>query len=375
MKIGIDSRLLERKMTGIGRYLLNILNYLPECDSQNDYYLFSYGGLHQYKRDKIKSISTINFTPQGILQKIISPFWLTFILPRFLNRYNIDLYFSPNHFLPLQKIRAKSIIVVHDIFHKINKNYHPLYYRIYVDLFLPRAIKNSDLIITISESSKKDIIHFYNVPAEKIKVIYPAAEAIFQPRELSEEEKTKIKEKYNLPDKFILYAGVIGERKNIRGLIKIADLIKDKTKIPIILFGRKEHRGEIYLKEIKKRENIQYKGFIESNDLPFIYNLAVIFLFPSFYEGFGFPVLEAMQSGLPVAASNTSSLPEVMGEAGIMHNPKDCEGFVKDIIKLLEDNDFYDKIRRQGIEQAKNFSWENTTKETVNVFNQVFSIK
>lgn len=375
MRVGIDDRLSERKMTGVGRYLLNILKYIPECDDQNDYFLFSYGKLPQYEKGKIESISTIGFVPKGIFQQIISPFWLTFILPQYLKKYNIDLYFSPNHFLPLRKIKSKSIIVIHDVFHRVNKNYHPFYYRKYVDFFLPKAIKNSELIITISESSKKDILKFYNVPEEKIKVIYPAADEIFQEKELSIEDKEKYKTKYSLPDQFILYAGVLEERKNIEGIIKIADLLKDKTEIPILLFGKIGHRGEKYLREIKKRKNIRYEGFIESPDLSYIYNLAKIFLFPSFYEGFGLTALEAMQSGLPVVASDTSSLPEVIGSRGIMHNPNDYEGFAKDIMTLLENEDFYDKIKKEGIERAKNFSWRETTKEIIKLFNWIYEVE
>lgn len=371
MRIGIDARLLERKMTGIGRYLLNILRCIPKYDNQNDYFLFSYGKLTQYEKEKIKSISTINFAPQGIFQKIISPFWLNFVLSKYLEKYKIDLFFSPNHFLPLRKIKAKTIIVIHDIFHKVNKNFHPLYYRKYVDFFLPKAIKNSDLIITISECSKRDIIKFYNVPEEKIKVIYPAADEIFQSKNLIEEEKEKFRKRYNLPEKFILYTGVLEERKNSDGIIKIADLLKDKTSVPILLFGKIGHRGGKYLKEIKKRKNIKYKGFIDSKDLSYIYNLAETFLFPSYYEGFGFGPLEAMQSGLPVVVSNASSLPEVIGSGGIMHNPEDYGGFAESIIKLLDDKDFYDKMREKGIERVKKFSWGKTTKEIINLFNYV----
>jgi len=154
-------------------------------------------------------------------------------------------------------------------------------------------------------------------------------------------------------------------------MIKIADLLKEKAKVPILLFGRIGHRGKVYLDEIKRRKNIQYKGFIESSDLPYIYNLATVFLFPSFYEGFGFPVLEAMQSGLPVVVSNTSSLPEIVGNEGLMHDPRDYEGFAKDIIKLLENKNFYDKIREQGIERAQKFSWKKTTKQMVEIFNTI----
>jgi len=372
MRIGVDIRVLERKMTGVGRYILNILKHIPECDNQNDYFLFSYGKLPQYEKEKIKNIPTLKFAPQGIFQKAISPFWLNFILPRYFEKYKIDLFFSPNHFLPLKKIRPKSIVVIHDVFHKIDKNFHPLYYRKYADFLLTRAIKNSELIVTVSESSKRDIVRFYNVPEEKIKAVYEAADDIFQARDLSEMEKRKFKEKYNLPEKFILYVGVLEERKNIEGIIKISDLIKDKTEIPILLFGRIGYQGGQYLKEIKERKNIQYKGFIENQDLPYMYSLATIFLFPSFYEGFGLPVLEAMQSGIPVLASNTSSLPEVVGGAGLMHDPKDYESFAKDMIKLLEDRNFYDKMKNKGLEQAKKFTWQKTTKKIINLFNQIY---
>lgn len=372
MKIGIDARLLERKMTGIGRYLLNILRYIPEGDKANDYFLFSYGKLLQYENQKIKSIPTLNFSPQGVLQKILSPFWLNFILPNYLEKHRIDLFFSPNHFLPLKKLKSKSVIVIHDVFHKVNKNFHPFYYRKYVDFFLPKAIKNSDLIITISECSKKDIIRFYNVSEEKIKVIYLAAEEIFQPRELTREQKENLIKKYNLPENFILYIGALEERKNIEGIARIADLLKSKTEIPVLLFGKIGHRGTQYLKEIKKRKNIQYKGFIENEDLSFIYNLAAVFLFPSFYEGFGLPILEAMQSGLPVVVSNTSSLPEILGEGGIKHLPEDYKGFTDSITKLLENKDFYGRIKKYGIERAQNFNWEKTTKEVVKLFNQTY---
>ena len=260
MRIGIDARLLEKKMTGVGRYLLNILKNIPGMDKDNEYFLFSYGKLSQFERERIKSISTIKFVPKGIFQKTFSPFWLNFVLPKYLKKYKINLFFSPNHFLPLKKLKIKSVIVIHDVFHKIDKKFHPFYYRKYVDFVLPKSIKNSDLIITVSECSKRDIIKFYSVSEEKIKVIYPAADEIFQSRELNSDQKEKLKRKYNLPEKFILYVGVLEERKNIEGIVKIADLLRERTRVPILLFGRIGHRGKVYLDEIKKRKNIQYKG-------------------------------------------------------------------------------------------------------------------
>ena len=215
-------------------------------------------------------------------------------------------------------------------------------------------------------------MRFYNLPKEKIEVIYEAADKRFKPRGKDQINLlTKIRERYHLPEEFILYISKIEKRKNIEGIIRIADILKRKNKIKFILFGKLGFRGRQLLREIKKRDNMSYKGFLDEKDIPYIYNLSKIFLFPSFYEGFGLPVLEAMQSGVPVLASNTSSLKEVVGDGGIMHNPTDYEAFAKDIIRLLKDNRFYEKIRERGISQAKKFSWERSAKKLVKIFNEL----
>lgn len=374
MRIGIDARLLENRMTGIGRYLAGILKYIPEIDRENEYYLFSFSDLDNYKKRGFKVIATgeKNLIPS----RIFSPLWLNFVLPKFLKKNKIDLFFEPNYFLPLSNKEIKNVITVHDLFQKIDKNYQQFYYRKYLDFFLPRAIKNSNAIIAVSENTKKDIIEFYNISEGKINVIYEAADEIFQPRDLDKEHKQKLISKYNLPSEFILYVGVIENRKNITGILKIADILqKNKNNIKITLIGNPGFGFKQIYEDIKNKNNIYYLDNIEGEDLPYIYNLAKIFLFPSFYEGFGLPPLEAMQSGIPVLSSNTSSLPEVVGEGGIMHNPEDYESFSQDIIKLLEDRDFYDKIRRKGIRQARNFSWRETAKKIVGIFNQVYRNK
>jgi len=368
MKIGIDARLLERKMTGIGRYLAGILKYISKVDKDNEYFLFSIGRLKDYEEKGFKVV--FPGKKNLISSKVYSPIWLNFVLPKFLEKYKIDLFFEPNHFLPIRNIKSKSVIVVHDLFHKIEKSYHPFYYREYVNLFLPRSIRKSDAIIAVSENTKKDIIKFYNVSDEKIHVIYEAADEVFRPRDLNVEQKTGLISKYDLPENFILYVGAIENRKNIMGILKIGDILqKLKKDIRIVLIGGPGFGFQQICQEIKKRKNIYWLNYVENKDLPYIYNLAKIFLFPSFYEGFGLPPLEAMQSGVPVLASNTSSLPEVVGEGGMMHDPKDYEGFVKDIIKLLKDKNFYDKTRNKGINQAKKFNWEETSKQIVAIFN------
>ena len=169
-----------------------------------------------------------------------------------------------------------------------------------------------------------------------------------------------------MPEEFILYVGRIEKRKNIEGIFKIAALLPEKK---FILVGEGGYSGsKELLKKIKEQKNINHLKFVDDEDLPHIYNLAKIFLFPSFYEGFGLPVLEAMKSGLPVLTSNTSSLPEVVGEGGIMHDPNDYQEFVKDIRKLFEDEKFYQEMKKRAISVAGKFNCKKSTEELVEVF-------
>lgn len=369
MNIGIDARLLERKMTGIGRFLSDILKELPSLDKHNRYFLFFY--------NKIKSIDSYYsniFTGKYILnEKLFSPYWTNFILPKYLKEYQIDIFFSVNIILPYKKIEnIKYISVIHDVFYKLDKSFHPLFYRKYLDFFLNLSIRKSDLIITVSHNSKKDIIALFDVPASKIKVVYEAASKDFYPMSLDETEKQRIKGEYRLSEKFILYVGVIENRKNIYGILNIADLVfKQNKELKFLLIGRLGHGAENILKEIKKRKNVIYLSYVEDSTLKKLYSLSRVFIFPSFYEGFGLPPLEAMQSGVPVIASNTSSLPEVVDYGGILHNPTDYQLMFNDLLKLIDDDEYYLFWRQKGLERAKNFSTSNTVKHIVEFFNSL----
>lgn len=370
MRIGVDARVLEGRVTGIGRYLSNILKNIQVIDSKNEYFLFSYRGASFPESERIKNIPTFPFLPTGVLRKVISPFWLNFVLPSYLAKYRVDLFFSPNHFLPLRKLKAKTVVTIHDLFPKVDKRLHPLYYNIYANIFLGLSIIRSDAIIVDSQSTKKDVLKFYKIPPGKVSIIYLAADDKFHSKNVSEERRREILEKYRIPAKFFVYIGVLEKRKNIDGLIKIADLLKNKTEIPIVLFGNARH-GRRYLREFEQRSNIFYRGFIDDSDLVDIYNLATAFVFPSLYEGFGLPVLEAIKSGLPVVTSDSSSLPEVVGEAALTCSPEDYKCFVDNLLELSSKQDLWDQYKDAGLRQASGFSWRKTAEETVNLFNSI----
>jgi glycosyltransferase involved in cell wall biosynthesis len=369
MNIGIDARLLERKITGIGRYLILLLNKLPEIDNTNRYFLFTYETLDFHKEfySNVPTVSSI------IPQKIFSPIWNNLILPYFLKKKQIDLFFSVNQIIPLVKVKnCKYISVVHDVIYKADKNFLPFIYRKYLQIFAYFSVRSSDLIITVSQYSKQDILKNYKIDENKIKVVYSATDKEFSSMNLNDEEKNKIKLSLKLPEYIVLYVGMIENRKNILGILKIADeVFKTRPEILFLLIGKIGYGGENILKEVSKRTNVRYLKNIDDASLKKIYNVSSVFLFPSLYEGFGFPPLEAMQSGLPVLSSNNTSLKEIVGGGGILHEANDIYGFSKDIIELINDDSFYTEMRSEGFEQAKKFSIEKTASEFVEVFDSL----
>ncbi len=371
MKIAIDARVLNKGITGTGRYLMNILEGLKTISSNHDYYLLTSNT--QLFRNTI--FRTIPIKKHKYFDKIYSPFWLNVILPRLLKELNIDVYFTTNILVPIVKLSGiKKFSVVHDVIHKVHKEYYPLSYRAYLNLFLPISLRKSDRIITVSEYSKSDIIRYYNISQERISVVPANAATNLKP--LTEKNiisKNKILEKYGLTEKFILFVGNIERRKNITALIKIVEQLNKKgVNIPLVLAGRPGFGFNDYKRIIGESHSyVRYLAFVDDKDLAFLYNSAFVFVFPSFYEGFGIPPLEAMQCGVPVLASNTSSLPEVLGDGAVLIAPNDIDGFVNEIVKLNSDSNYYNRLRKRGLERSKFFSIENSTKALIKIFDEM----
>jgi len=368
MRIGIDARVLEKRMTGVGRYLINILNGLPKYDRENEYILFSKSKIDIADQYYKKLVIGNSFLPE----KIYSSYWLNFILPKYLRKEGIDLFFTPNHLLPLKKLNAiKSVTVVHDVFHKIDGDFHPSSYNLYLNLLLPNSFKKSDLIITVSNNSKKDIIRIFKVPEQKIHVIYENADESFKPMDIEEDSRKSILDKYDLSsNRLILYVGLVENRKNIIGILKIGDILyKRGINFNILIVGRKGFGFDKIYEEIKIRSSyVKYLNYVDDETLKIIYNLATLFIFPSYYEGFGLPPLEAMQTGIPVLASKTSSLIEVVGEGGILHEPDNYEAFAADIERLFSDSNLYQEMKKKALLQANNFSKEKSIRELIQTF-------
>lgn len=366
MKIGIDARLLSGKMTGISRYLWNVIKYIPQFDHQNDYTLF----LHEDVKieDDFYNLQTVKTSV--LPRQIQSHFWLNFKLPKILEKGKFDIFFTPYILVPLKKGNYKNVIVIHDSMPKLCKDFYTSYYRRYMDIIVPMGIKRADAIVTVSKAAMDDLVNHQNSGREKTSFMHLWTDDKYKMRNLSENFKDELRKRYNLPEDFILYVGAIEKRKNIDGILKISDLLHSMNiQNKIVLVGASGYGADKIFPEIAKREGRVIKSnYIEEKDLPYIYNLAKIFLFPSYYEGFGLPPLEAMKSGIPVISSANSSLIEVIGEGGIKNNPDDHHKFANDIKKLLTDEAYYNQMSSNALEQAAKFKPELQIPKLVNVF-------
>lgn len=369
MRIGIDARLLSTKIRGTARYLSNLIEYLPQFDTKNEYFIFQY---EDVSRDN-QFYKYIPIKKSKLPRQIYEHYWLNFVLPNLITKHKIDIFFTPYIFVPLFKKNWKNVIAIHDSLTKVCKEYYSFHYRKYLDLLVPLSVKRSDAIITVSKSAMYDIIKFYGVTQEKIQHLHLWTDEKYKPIDISSDEKKALRTKYGLPEKFILFVSVLEERKNITGIFKVSDiLVKRGIDIKIVFVGREGFGFDKIADTFNSKSDrfIRLKD-IGEKDLVSIYNLATLFFFPTHYEGFGLPPLEAMKCGLPVIASNNSSIPEVVGDGGILGEAEDYEFFADKIALLLSDNPYYSSMKQKAIKQAEKFTAENHISKLVNIFNSL----
>lgn len=371
LRIGLNTRYAQRGRTGIENYVINLVDNLGAIDTEDKYVLFQCNYKPKadiHVRENVQPFMS-RFPTRPLLLRL---FWEHIVLFFEIQKKHVEVFHGPSMVLPLFKPRScKYVVTILDISNTKYPEAYTFFTRLYLRVFVYLAQKKADKIIVISESTKKDLVEYYNINPQKITVTYLAASSDFKP--ITERKRLEeVKAKYSLPDKFILFIGLLNPRKNIRRLILAFQKIMDK--IPdyrLVIVGKKGWLFDDIFKEVNDQrleKRVIFVGYVQQEDLPVFYTLASVFAFPSLYEGFGIPILEAMSCGCPVLTSNVSSMPEVAGNAGLLVNPTSVEEIAAGILKLLSDDGLRKDCVQKGFVQARRFSWERCARETLELY-------
>lgn len=378
MKIGIDIRMLsEGKRTGVEGYTLNLLTHLFKIDQKNQYKLFfnSFKG-PSFNIDKAFDYPNVEIKKTKIPNKLLNLSFVFLNYPKISKILDCDIFFAPNiSFYSLDK-NCKNVITFHDLAFSHYPHFYSIKRRLWHKIVNPRKLaRKNDFIIAVSQASKDDLISSYNIPENKIKVIYSGLNDNL--KICSNQDKLrKIRKKYNLPQDFILSLGSVEPRKNIVGLISAYEKLRHENKISdkLVIAGEKawcyKKIFEAWEKS-KYKEDIIFPGFIEEEDKCYLYNSAKLFVYPSFYEGFGFPALEAMACGVPVITSFISSLPEVCSDATLLIDPYNIDDLALGILNGTNDKNLRNRLIKKGLKRIESFKWETCSQETLALFNKI----
>ncbi len=372
MEIVINTIPLLSPLTGVGHYTYQIAKHLRTIDSSNDYtYFYGYYSkkLFTYKENRgkfyrIKEIVKKNHTVSLALRGLSGA----------INKFsssNFDLYFEPNT-IPIN-IRAKYIItMVPDFSLKVHPEWHPKDRVVYFERNFIKNVDRIDRIIVISDYIKRSAMELFKFPESKLKTIYLGIDTgvfkVYAPQDL-----LHVKERYSLPHNFILFVGSIEPRKNLKNLLLSYRILREKTgrDFKLVLAGFKGWENKAIMDLLDSvRNEVLYIGYIPDEELGKLYNLADLFVFPSFYEGFGLPPLEAMACGCPVVTSRAASLPEVCGDAAYYVDPYDTESIADGMYNVLIDSLLRQNLINKGLERSRLFSWKDSAQEHLKTFEE-----
>jgi glycosyltransferase involved in cell wall biosynthesis len=298
-----------------------------------------------------------------------------------ISQAGLDIYHGLSNELPsgIEKLNIKTVVTIHDlIFERFPQTYH-LDERYTHRWKIKRACKIADAVIAISEQTKNDLIDYYGVPAKKITVCYQSCNPIFE-QPITAIEKAAVKKKYHLPDRYFLFVSSIAPRKNLIAICKAMIALKDDIHIPLVVIGDGKNEKE-EVKRLMKENGMEQRllllnelpaakedSFTNATDFPAIYQQALALVYPSIFEGFGLPILEAMWSGLPVICSNTASMPEVADDAALYFSPNDTITLAQHLRAIASDDQLVQTLKDKGLEQAKQFSTETYANHIMQVY-------
>ena len=378
MNIGLSIEHLHGKKTGVGQYGFNLALNLAKIDNNNNYFLFSPSPLAKGDVDRVSGYSNIKLLDHNFFEKSISndiiliPLWLHLYLPYLCKKSGVDVYFNTGSIWPLLPFRLaeRQLVFIHDVIPLLFPECYYKHTRYYYRLSRKIHLNTYDQILVNSETTKSDLVDHLGVPQERISVTLLGRDDRFM-RIDDIAKNQRVREKYGLPESYLLFTGTLEPRKNITGLLEAYGKGRARKSLKLVITGKKGWLYDEIFETVKKlnlQDRVVFTGFVEDHDLPSIYSMAKVFVYPSLYEGFGLPVLEAMACGVPVVASNVRSIQEVTGQAAILVDPQNVEALAESIDQVVFSAEhIYKQLSRASVARAAQFTWEKTAQQTMAV--------
>lgn len=375
MRIGIDATALPAQPVGAGNYIIQLIRALSVLEPDVEYVIFA----QRSGRALIDLPTSRQFHWRVVedMAPAIRLVWEQVALPRLSRQAEIDVLHSLHYTRPLW-LHCASVVTFHDMTFFLYPKLHTRAKRIFFPLATRFSARRARAIIADSESTRQDIIRLLNVPGEKVFAVLLGVDPSFRPMK-DHGLMRRIGEHYHLPDKFILYLGMVEPRKNLPLLVgAYKELVDRGTDHDLVVAGRFGWMYEDIFRQVESfglKHRVHFTGYISQHDLPVVYNLASLFVYPTLYEGFGLPPLEAMACGVPVITTNVSSLPEIVGDAGVLIPVNDHEALVTAMVQILKDQSLRAELASKGPLRAAQFTWERTARQTLEVYQKILNAR
>jgi glycosyltransferase involved in cell wall biosynthesis len=375
MRITFDVSPAIHRHAGLGRYARELLSALAALDETNEYLAFSHAPSADCPPGLLPDrvpLRTVPLSAKPWRMSVLFASLTGVAMDPWLPRG--DIFHATEHLLPPLK-NARTVFTLHDLIFQFFPEYHLPLNREFLIHAMPRFLRRADAIIAVSECTKRDAIHFYKLPPDKITVIYEGVSPELSPVN-DENALGQVRERLTRGRPFILFVGTIEPRKNLVALVDAVRMLRARG-YPhrLVIAGRKGWLYQGLFDHVRRtgmEDEVDFLDFVTEKDLAGLYSACAAFVFPSLYEGFGLPPLEAMTCGAPVICSNAASLPEVVGDAAILVNPREVGEIVAALARVLSDAGLREQLRAQGITQAAKFSWERAARETLRVYESLF---
>lgn len=373
MNIGINFHTFDRYISGVEYYSLGLINGLLQIDCENQYIVYTNqpelvkNHVIQSDNLKIRNLESLKTRSKRIL-------WEHFRLPKITKNEGLDILHCTGYICPVLNSGTAYIVTVHDTIAIDHPGWCRLSNALYHNILMKQTMRKASKVVAVSRSTADNLSRNFYLNGSKLKIIHPGIDSIFNSR-VNRFQQTRVKTRYKLPQRYILFVGNIEPKKNISGLLQAYKMLQDRN-LPhkLVLVGKKTWKCRKVWNQIHRNfdsNGVVLTGYVERRDLPFVYQMADVFVFVSLCEGFGFPPLEAMACGTPVVASATGVLKDTSGKACCFVDPDSPGKIAEAILSLITDRKLRQKCIEQGIKRSRQFNWDSTAKQTLSIYKEV----